>query len=503
MTQKELHNWRLQHEAENRYLHFNTRRHFIKESAMGLGALALGSLLGCGSKNSSSVVADNFYDPVNPLLPKAPMFPGKAKSVIYIHMAGAPSQLEMFSYKPELAKLDGQDCPQSLLEGKRFAFIKGVPKMLGPQANFKQHGKSGLWLSEHLPHLSTVVDDIAFLNAVTTDQFNHAPAQLLMHCGSSLQGRPSLGSWVTYGLGSENKNLPGFVVLTSGGNNPDAGKSVFGSGFLPSVYQGVQCRSAGDPVLFIKDPDGMSRDIRKASIDAINKINQEAYNEYKDPEILSRISQYEMAYKMQISVPGVMNIADEPQYIHDMYGTKPGKESFANNVLLARKLVEKGVRFVQLFDWGWDTHGDSADNAVDVGLVNKCRTVDKPITALLLDLKQRGLLEETLVIWGAEFGRTPMLENRNGVTMPFKGRDHHGDGFTMWMAGGGIKGGTTYGETDEIGYSIVNGKTEAFDIQATILHQLGFDHEKFTYQSQGRPFRLTDVSGKVIHDILA
>ncbi len=397
MTQKELFNWRLQHEAQNKMLHHNTRRHFIKESAMGLGALALGSLLNsCGSK--SAVVSGNLFDAANPLLPKPPMFLGKAKSVIYIHMAGAPSQLELFSYKPELSKLDGQDCPQSLLGGKKFAFIRGVPKMLGSQANFKQHGQSGIWLSDNLPHLSTVVDDIAFLHSVTTDQFNHAPAQLLMHSGSARLGRPSLGSWVTYGLGSENKNLPGFVVLTSGGNNPDAGKSVWGSGFLPSVYQGVQCRGEGDPVLFIKDPDGMNRDIRKASIDAINQINKEQYEEYKDPEILSRISQYEMAYKMQISVPEVMNISDEPAYIHEMYGTKPGQARFANNVLLARKLVEKGVRFVQLFDWGWDTHGDSSENAVDVGLINKCRSVDKPITALLLDLKQRGLLDETLVI---------------------------------------------------------------------------------------------------------
>jgi hypothetical protein len=501
MTQKELHNWRLKHEAENKYLHHHTRRHFLKESAMGLGGLALGALLGgCGSKSSS--VANEFFDAANPLLPKAPMFLGKARAVIFIHMAGAPSQLELFSYKPELMKLDGQDCPPSLLEGKKFAFIRGVPKMLGPQANFQQHGDSGLWLSDNLPHLSTVVDDMAFLHAVTTDQFNHAPAQLLMHSGSPRMGRPSLGSWVTYGLGTENKNLPGFVVLTSGGNNPDAGKTVWGSGFLPSVYQGVQCRSDGDPVLFIKDPNGMDRDLRKASIDAINAINKEQYEEYKDPEILSRISQYEMAYKMQISVPDVMNINDEPQYIHDMYGTKPGEACFANNALLARKLVEKGVRFVQLFDWGWDAHGDSAGNAVDIGLKNKCRLVDKPVTALLQDLKQRGLLDETLVVWGAEFGRTPMRENRDGKEMMYKGRDHHGEAFSIWMAGGGIKGGTSYGETDEIGYSIVSGKTEVFDVQATILNQLGFDHEKFTYESQGRPFRLTDVSGKVIREIV-
>jgi len=502
MTQKELHNQRLIKEAEHVSMRYHTRRHFLKESAFGLGSLALGSLLGsCGSNTTPG--ENNLFDATNPLLAKPPMFLGKAKSVIYLHMAGAPSQLEMFSYKPELAKLDGQDCPQSLLEGKKFAFIRGVPKMLGPQASFKQHGESGLWLSENLPHLSTVADEIAVLNAVTTDQFNHAPAQLLMHTGSARLGRPSIGSWVTYGLGSENKNLPGFVVLTSGGNNPDAGKSVWGSGFLPSVYQGVQCRSSGDPVLFIKDPDGIDRDLRKASIDAINKINQEQYEEYKDPEILSRIAQYEMAYKMQISVPDVMNINDEPAYIHEMYGTEPGKASFANNVLLARKLVEKGVRFVQLFDWGWDMHGDSAGNAVDIGLKNKCRKVDRPVTALLLDLKQRGLLDETLVIWGSEFGRTPMQENREGKQMPFKGRDHHGEAFSIWMAGGGIKGGTSYGETDEIGYSILNGKVDAFDIQATILNQLGFDHEKFTYQSQGRPFRLTDVSGKVITDILS
>ncbi len=501
MTQKEIHNQRLQKEEERISLQHLTRRHFIKESAMGLGVLALGTLLGnCGNKPSS--VANNFFDAINPLAPKPPMFPGKAKSVIYIHMAGAPSQLELFSYKPELSKLDGLDCPPSLLEGKKFAFIRGVPKMLGPQAKFFQHGQSGLWLSENLPHLSTVIDDMAILNAVTTDQFNHAPAQLLMHTGTPRLGRPSLGSWVTYGLGSENKNLPGFVVLTSGGNNPDAGKSVWGSGFLPSVYQGVQCRSEGDPVLFIKDPDGMNRDLRKASIDAINKINHEQYEEYKDPEILSRIAQYEMAYKMQISVPEVMNINDEPQYIHEMYGTKPGEANFANNVLLARKLVEKGVRFVQLFDWGWDTHGDSAGNAVDIGLINKCRKVDRPITALILDLKQRGLLDETLVIWGSEFGRTPMQENREGKKMPFKGRDHHAAAFSMWMAGGGIKGGTSYGESDEIGYDVVSGKVEAFDIQATILNQLGFDHEKFTFESQGRPFRLTDVGGKVLHEII-
>lgn len=502
MTQKELHNQRLIDEANNRALHYFTRRHFLKESAMGLGALALGSLLGCGT-GKEEVLSNTLLDAANPLAPKLPLFPGKAKSVIYLHMAGAPSQLELFDYKPALMKLDGQDCPPSLLEGKRFAFIRGVPKMMGPQAVFKQRGQSGAWVSDHMPHFATVADEVSFLKAVTTDQFNHGPAQLLMHTGAPRLGRPSIGSWVTYGLGTENQNLPGFVVLTSGGKFPDAGKSVWGSGFLPSVYQGVQCRSEGDPVLFIKDPEGMDRDLRKASIDAINEVNRQQYEEFQDPETLSRIAQYEMAYRMQISVPEVMNINDEPAYIHEMYGTQPGKSCYANNVLLARKLVEKGVRFVQLFDWGWDSHGTDSNLAIDVGFINKCRQVDKATTALLLDLKQRGLLEDTLVVWGGEFGRTPMMENRDGKQNPFKGRDHHVEAFTIWMAGGGIKKATSYGETDEIGYSAISGKTTAFDIQATILNQLGFDHEKFTYQFQGRPFRLTDVHGRVIEEIIA
>ena len=503
MTQKELHLQRLVNEANKKELQFYSRRHFIKESAMGFGALALASMLHSCGLGATSTGNNIVFDPAHPLEPKLPMFPGKAKSVIYLHMAGAPSQLELFDYKPDLMKLDGQDCPKSLLEGKRFAFIRGVPKMLGPQAAFAQHGESRAWVSENMPHLATIVDEITFLKACTTDQFNHAPAQLLVQTGSPRLGRPSLGAWTTYGLGTENQNLPGFVVLTSGGKFPDAGKSVWGSGFLPSVYQGVQCRSEGDPVLFIKDPKGMDRDLRKASIDAINEVNTQEYNEFKDQEILSRIAQYEMAYKMQISVPEVMNINDEPDYIHEMYGTKHNVASFANNILLARKLVEKGVRFVQLFDWGWDSHGTDASLAIDVGFINKCRQVDKSITALILDLKQRGLLDETLVVWGGEFGRTPMMENREGKPNPFKGRDHHVSAFTIWMAGGGIKKGYTHGETDEIGYYPVSGAVTPFDVQATILNQLGFNHEKFTYNFQGRPYRLTDVSGKVIDEIIA
>ncbi|MFZ9661725.1 MAG: DUF1501 domain-containing protein, partial [Chitinophagaceae bacterium] len=366
---------RIFQEALKQSLEFTTRRHFLKECRTGIGMMALGSLSqGCdwlSSKNSSS----NLTDISTSLLARSPHFTSKVKSVIFLHMAGAPSQLELFDYKPTLQKLHGMDCPASLLEGKKFAFIRGVPKLLGPQANFKQYGQSGTWVSDHLPHFSSIVDELSIIKTVSTDQFNHAPAQLLMHTGTARLGRPSMGSWVVYGLGSENENLPGFVVLTSGGNNPDAGKSAWGSGFLPSIYQGIQCRSEGDPVLFINDPKGMDRDLKKASIDAINNINSISHEEFNDPETLSRIAQYEMAFKMQMSVPETMNIKDEPAYIHEMYGTNPGTTSFANNALMARKLVEKGVRFVQLFDWGWDSHGTSPFDALSVGFINKCRQV--------------------------------------------------------------------------------------------------------------------------------
>lgn len=491
----------MKHQTEFETLQNISRRHFLLESAVGLGAVALGGFMGsCVPKSTDP---KNVGLTADPMSPKPPHFPGKARRVIYMHMAGAPSQLELFDYKPELQKLDNQLCPQSLLEGKRFAFIRGVPKMLGPQAEFKQRGQSGAYVSENLPHFAGIADEVSFLKAVHTDQFNHAPAQLFVHSGSPRLGRPSMGSWVTYGLGTENNNLPGFVVLTSGGKTPDAGKSVWGSGFLPSVYQGVQCRSEGDPVLFLSDPEGMDRNVKRKMIDAINASNRQHYDAFQDPETLTRIAQYEMAFRMQVSVPEVMNINNEPDYIHQLYGTAPGEASFANNCLLARKLVEQGVRFVQLFDWGWDTHGTSQSGAVDIGLKNKCREVDRAMTALILDLKQRGLLEETLVVWGGEFGRTPMQENRENKTNPFLGRDHHVEAFTIWMAGGGIKQGMSWGETDEIGYYPVSGKVSVHDIQATILHQLGFDHEKLTYQFQGRPFRLTDVSGKVISEIVA
>ena len=492
---------KLHNEFKNSNARFNTRRHFLKECTLGLGGIALGSFLNsCSSKNVSfNYNADRS---LNPLAPIAPPFSPKVKSVIYLHMVGAPSQLELFDYKPELQKLHNKPCPESLIAGKQFAFIEGTPNMLGPQATFSKQGESGNWISNHIPHFKNIIDEVTFLKAVHTDQFNHGPAQLLMHTGSPRLGRPSIGSWVTYGLGSESSDLPGFIVLTSGGT-PDGGKSLWGNGFLPSIYQGVQCRSKGDPVLYLKNPQGISRALKKNIVGSINKINYDEYKKFKDPEVLTRISQYEMAFRMQSSVPDVMNINDEPQYIKEMYGVQPGKESFANNCLLARKMVEKGVRFVQLYDWGWDSHGNGEAESLRKGFIKKCKDSDRPIAALILDLKQRGLLDETLVVWGGEFGRTPMWENRAGVQNTLVGRDHQGEAFTMWMAGGGLKKGYVHGKTDEIGYRGIEGRVSVYDIQATILHLLGFDHEQFTFDFQGRPFRLTDVEGQVIRQILA
>lgn len=478
----------------------HTRRHFLGNLSTGLGALALGGLAGCDFFKNPSPQA--IEAAMNDPLSRLPQLVPKAKRVIYLHMAGAPSQLELFDYKPELIKYNGMDCPKELMEGKRFAFLRGIPKLMGPFVDsFKQYGQSGAWMSNHLPYTAQMVDDICFLKAMHTTEFNHAPAQLFMHTGSARLGRPSFGSWVTYGLGSENENLPGFIVLVSGGQTPDAGKSIWGSGFLPSVYQGVQCRTHGDPVLYVSDPAGVDRDLKKKMIGAINEINNHSYDSINDPETKTRIEQYEMAFKMQISVPDVMDIQKEPDYIHEMYGTEPGKSSFANNCLLARRLVERGVRFVQLFHWGWDSHGINEQLSINHGMVKECKETDKPIAALLKDLKQRGLLEDTLVVWGGEFGRTPMREVREDTK--FLGRDHHLEAFTMWVAGGGIKPGISFGETDPIGYYGVKDKVHVHDLHATLLQLLGFDHEKFTYPYQGRNFRLTDVEGKVVQQILA
>jgi len=474
-----------------------TRRHFIRSAGAGIGGLALASLLA----DDLPAATKPEIDPKRPLLPRPSHFPGKAKRVIYMHMAGSPPQHELFDFKPKLIELNGQPCPESLYKKERFAFIKGIPNMLGTPYKFSQHGECGAEMSELLPHLASHADDLCIVKSMWTDQFNHAPAQMLLYTGFPQFGRPSMGSWVTYGLGSENQDLPGFVVLVSGGKVPSAGKSVWGPGFLPTVFQGVQCRSKGDPVLFVSNPKGMSAASRRRTLDALRDLNEQHLEQTGDPEITTRIAQYELAFRMQTSVPEVMDIAAEPPEVHQAYGTQPGRTAFANNCLLARRLLEKGVRFVQLFDWGWDNHGTNKNDDIIHQLPKKCGETDKPIAALLADLKQRGLLEETLVVWGGEFGRTPMNEERNGSKL--LGRDHHPHCFTIWMAGGGVQPGLTYGATDELGYHVTENKMHVHDLQATILHLLGLDHTKLTYRFQGVDLRLTNFHGEVVKDILA
>jgi len=415
-------------------------------------------------------------------------------------MAGAPSCVDLFDYKPKLNELSGQPCPESFYKGQQFAFIKGVPKLLGTPHAFARHGESGQQLSALLPHLSTVADDISVVRSCYTDQFNHAPAQLFLHTGSPRLGRPGMGSWVSYGLGSENKNLPGFVVLVSSPIAPDAGTSLWGSGFLPTIHQGVPLRSQGEPVLFLNNPDGMSATQRRSSLDTLNALNLMHLDQVGDPEITTRIEQFEMAYKMQTSVPDVMDISREPRSVQDLYGAKPGERSYANNCLLARRLVQSGVRFVQLYHWGWDHHGDSRSNDIRYGLADRCREIDRASAALVNDLKRLGLLDSTLVVWGGEFGRTPMNEERNGSK--WLGRDHNQTAFSLWMAGGGIKPGLSYGSTDELGYHAIEDRVHVHDLQATILHLLGLNHEKLTYRFQGRDYRLTDVHGSVVKGLL-
>ena len=476
-----------------------TRRHFLETCQLGLAGMFLGETLGPQLKAAARGPAEN------PLAPKKPHFDPKAKAVIYLHMAGSPTQLELWDPKPELQKYDGKDCPEELLKGKRFAFIKGTPKLLGTPYKFQRHGQAGTAVSELLPHFSEVVDDVAVIRSMTTDQFNHAPAQLYLHTGNPRLGYASMGSWATYGLGTENQDLPGFVVLVSGASTPSAGKSLWGSGFLPSVYQGVQCRTQGDPVLYLSDPEGVSRSLRRKTLDAIGDLNRMQEERSGDPETEARMAQYELAYRMQVSVPEVMDISKEPDAMHTAYGTEPGKVSFANNCLLARRLVENGVRFVQLFHWGWDHHGSSRREDIRHDLPGKAASVDRPMAALIRDLKQRGLLDQTIIVWGGEFGRTPMRENRGGKYTEYVGRDHHPHGFTMWMAGGGVKGGLNYGATDEIGYYAVENPLTPRDLQATILHQLGLDPFELSYAYQGLDQRLigpTDEA-RVIRDLLA
>jgi hypothetical protein len=474
-----------------------TRRQFLSRAGLSLGALAWGSLFEARGVSSRMAAA-----PPHPLAPHPPRRRARAKSVIYLHMSGAPPALDLYDWKPELKRRHMQPCPDSLLQGKRFAFIKGVPKMLGSPFAFSQNGKCGGWFSEAIPHLASLADDLCVIRSMHTDQFNHAPAELFLFTGAPRFGQASMGSWITYGLGSENQNLPGFVVLLSGGTDPTGGKSLWGSGFLPSVYQGVQCRTTGEPILYANNPPGMDRATRRRSLDALRALNEMEAGAFGDPETRTRIEQYELAYRMQIAVPDVFSIAQEPEHVRAMYGAKPGEGSFANNCLLARRLVERGVRFVQLFDWGWDIHGTSSGDDLLTAFPKKCRDVDRASTALVLDLKQRGLLEDTIVVWGGEFGRTPMNEARGGST--FLGRDHHPACFTLWMAGGGIQPGLSYGATDEFGYGVVENPVGVRDLQATLLHLLGFDPYTFSFPYQGLNQRLIGPSdeGQVIQGIL-
>lgn len=475
-----------------------TRRHFFQNCSVGLGGIALSQMLSADSSADEKIEIDR----VKPMLPRNPHFDAKVKNVIFLHMAGSPPHLDLFDYKPDLVKRNDEPCPDEFYKGKQFAFTNGRPKLLGTPHKFKQHGENGTWFSDAIPQLAGIADDLCVVKSMHTDQFNHAPAQLMLYTGSPRMGRPSVGSWVTYGLGTENQDLPGFVVLLSGGNNPSAGNTAWGSGFLPSVFQGVQCRSKGDPVLYASNPKGMDRDLRRISLDAINGLNEMQAKKFGDAETLTRIAQYELAFRMQVSVPEVMDISRESQKTIADYGAKPGDASFANNCLLARRLVENGVRYVQLFDWGWDFHGTNPKEDIGVGLTNRCKPMDQAVSALIKDLKTRGMLDETLVVWSGEFGRTPFREGRTARGKVL-GRDHYPDCYTMFMAGGGIKSGISYGSSDPLGFKVASDQVHVHDLQATLLHLLGFDHEKLTHFYQGRNFRLTDVHGKVVKDILA
>ena len=471
------------------YARLITRRWFFRQCGIGLGSIALGSLLREASGAPSQQAT-------NPLAPRQPHFKGKAKRVIYLFMAGAPSQLDLFDYKPALAKYDGKPVPAEAVMGQKYAFIKPDAALFATEFKFAKHGNCGAELSEALPHLAKVVDDIAIIKSMTTDAFNHAPGQMLMQTGSTQFGRPCFGSWVLYGLGSESQNLPGFVVLNSAGGL-SGGAALFGSGFLPTIYQGVPFRKSGDPVLFLSNPEGITDKMQRRTLDLIKELNEKHLGNMSDPEIATRINAFEMAYRMQSSGPELMDISGEKPETLKAYGVEPGKPSFAMNCLLARRLVERGVRFVQLFHEGWDHHSE-----VYKGVKAQTGLTDQASAALVQDLKQRGLLDDTLVLWGGEFGRTPMVESNPDAGRKL-GRDHHPQAFTMWAAGGGIKPGMLLGETDEFGFHVVQDSVHVHDLHATLLHLLGFDHTKLTYRFQGRDFRLTDVEGDVVQKLIA
>ncbi len=467
-----------------------TRRAFLGQAGLSIGTLGLTSLL------TRDTAGASVRQTSSPMDPRPTHLTPKVKSVIYLFMAGGPSQLELFEDKPILRRLSGQQAPASFMEGKRFAFLKGDETLLGPNHTFEQYGDSGAILSDLLPYHREIVDDVCFIKSVQTDVFNHGPAKLFLQTGAPQPGRPAMGSWVTYGIGSESDSLPGFVVLQSGPRGPRGGSALWSSGFLPTTYQGVPFRGQGDPILNLQSPPGFDRDAQRAFTDAVGQLNRLRYGAVGDPEIQTRIAAYEMAYRMQVSAPELMDIANEPKHVLEMYGAEPGGASFANNAILARRLVQRGVRFIQLYHTSWDQHGGA--ESLEEELPLRCKQVDRASAALIKDLKQHGLLDETLVIWGGEFGRTPMGERRKPT-----GRDHHVDSFTVWLAGGGIKPGITYGQTDELGLSVIESPVHVHDLQATILHLLGLDHERLTFRFQGRDFRLTDVHGHVVREILA
>jgi hypothetical protein len=471
--------------SELRHAHARllTRRWFLRECGVGLAGIALAQLAAREARGAAAP---------NPLAPRPPHFSPKAKRVIFLFQAGAPSHLELFDPKPELTKRDGQLPPAELLEGYRAAFIKPNSALLGPKYKFQRYGELGVELSELLPHVGKVVDDLCLVRSMQTDAVNHAPAQIMMNTGSQQFGRPSLGAWLLYGLGSEAEDLPGYVVLTSA-RGTSGGASNYGCGFMPTVFNGVPFRSAGDPLLYLSNPRGIDDATQRDSLDALRQLNAAALAGHGDPETAARIASYEMAYRLQTSAPELMDLGSEPQHVLDLYGVKDVKEAtYARNCLLARRLIERGVRCVQLFHEAWDQHGNLTRD-----LAKNCRDTDQASAALVADLKQRGLLDDTLVIWGGEFGRTPMVQGGND------GRDHHNRGFTMWLAGGGVKRGHVHGATDELGFNVVQDPVHVHDLNATILHLLGFDHTKLTYRFQGRDFRLTDVHGEVVQGVLA
>jgi uncharacterized protein (DUF1501 family) len=473
-----------------------TRRHLFGDCGVKLGSIALASLLGIERAHAAAKAPTGPRRQANPLAPKAPHFAPKAKRVIFLFMAGAPSQLELFDHKPTMRKYDGKPAPASLTAGLNYAFIKSDAALFASPFKFGKHGQSGAELSEVLPHLAGVADDITIVKSMVTDAFNHAPGQIFLNTGSMQFGRPAMGAWLTYGLGSETEDLPAFVVLSSGGGT-SGGQANWGCGFLPTIYQGVPFRRSGDPILSLSNPKGVTPGMQRRSLDALRRLNQEHLALTGDPEIATRIGAYEMAFRMQTSGPELMDLSKESRDTMELYGAEPGKGSFANNCLLARRLVERGVRFVQLAHEAWDHHSEVAK-----GVKGQAAVTDRAAAALILDLKRRGLLDDTLVVWAGEFGRTPMVESDPKADRSM-GRDHHPNAFSIWLAGGGVKPGQTIGATDELGFNVVADRVHVHDLHATLLHLLGFDHTKLTFRFQGRDFRLTDVHGEVVKKLVA